>query len=121
MKAVLIFVLGCLAGGPTRADDAINAKPKETALASGGGFLVRSTVAEDPREGGRDHAIPLAKPDPHATSLATAIANAANKDFIDAGIEASRNMLIECQRETSVVLVTPSLRSNSQRDHCFRF
>lgn len=55
------------------------------------------------------------------TALAVALAQAWKRDFIEQGVEETRNVLLECQRETSVVLTTPLMRSNAQRDHCFRF
>lgn len=55
------------------------------------------------------------------TALAVALAQAWKRDFIDKGVEETRNVLLECQRETSVVLTTPLMRSDAQQDHCFRF
>lgn len=117
MNSTLIFFLAGLACSTVQADEMV--------LSSGGGFLVRSAHGQSGSESRPNMKTRQAKPDTHETAretaLATAIASAAKKDFIEGGIEASRNMLIECQKEASVVLVTPSLRSNSQRDHCFRF
>lgn len=55
------------------------------------------------------------------TPLGRAIAAAAKKGLLEQGVEASRDALLACQRETSTVLTTPLMRSDSQRDHCFRF
>lgn len=121
MNFALSFLVGCLACGAVRAESFASQKPMQIALNSGGGFLVRSTFAQGASEPGRVMKSSMTKSDVRESPLAAAIGRAAKKDFIDEGVEATRNMLIECQNETSTVLVTPSLRSNSQRDHCFRF
>lgn len=50
-----------------------------------------------------------------------ALARAWKVDWIEEGIEGSREMLRQCQRETSVVLITPFMRSDAQQAHCSRF
>lgn len=53
--------------------------------------------------------------------LALAIGAAARKSFIELGVEGYKDILIQCQKERSVVLTTPLLRSESQQQHCYRF
>jgi len=89
------------------------------ALSSQGGLLVHRTFDKGLKEFGFE-AI-RAPASARDTQLTQAIAGAAKKDFIEAGIEESRRALIECQKETSAVLVMPSLRSDSQQAHCYRF
>lgn len=89
------------------------------ALASQGGLLVHRTFDKGLKEFGFE-AI-RAPASARDRQLTQAIAGAAKKDFIEAGIEESRRALIECQKETSAVLVMPSLRSDSQQAHCYRF
>lgn len=55
------------------------------------------------------------------SALSQALARAWRVDFIEDGIEGSREMLRQCQRETSVVLTTPFMRSDAQQAHCSRF
>jgi hypothetical protein len=55
------------------------------------------------------------------TTLSVALARAWKRDFIEEGVEGTRNMLLECQRETSVLLTMPFMRSDGQQAHCFRF
>jgi hypothetical protein len=58
---------------------------------------------------------------PAAGKAERSIAGAWKKGFVEEGVEASRNVLIECQNATSVVLTTPFMRSDSQQNHCYRF
>jgi len=55
------------------------------------------------------------------TALSVALARAWKRDFIEEGVEGTRTMLLECQRETSVLLTMPFMRSDGQQAHCFRF
>ncbi|RFP17643.1 hypothetical protein D0T25_12875 [Duganella sp. BJB488] len=91
------------------------------ALTSQGGLLVQRTFDKGLKEFGFEAIRAPASASARDTRLAQAIAGAAKKDFIEAGIEESRRALIECQKETSAVLVMPSLRSDSQQAHCYRF
>lgn len=91
------------------------------ALSSQGGLLVRRTFDKGLKEFGFEAIRAQASASARDTQLTQAIAGAAKKDFIEAGIEESRRALIECQKETSAVLVMPSLRSDSQQAHCYRF
>ncbi|NVD71763.1 hypothetical protein HUX88_14565 [Duganella sp. BJB1802] len=93
------------------------------ALTSQGGLLVQRTFDKGLKEFGFEaiRAPASASASARDTRLAQAIAGAAKKDFIEAGIEESRRALIECQKETSAVLIMPSLRSDSQQAHCYRF
>ena len=120
-KTALALLLGCFACGAAHAVDAESMPRNDAALSSSGGFLARITFTKGLQEFGFE-AIPAAKA-PHArdAQLSMAIASAMKKNFIETGIEASRQALIECQRETSVLLTMPSLRSDSQQAHCFRF
>jgi hypothetical protein len=43
------------------------------------------------------------------------------KGFVERGIEASIEALIQCQKEQSPALTIPFMRSDSQQLHCFRF
>jgi len=59
---------------------------------------------------------------PHTESpLALAIGRATKKGVIELGVDAYTEVLIQCQKNQSVVLTTPLLRSNAQQDHCYRF
>ena len=40
---------------------------------------------------------------------------------IELGVDACTDVLIQCQKNQSVVLTTPLLRSNAQQDRCYRF
>lgn len=55
------------------------------------------------------------------TEFSIALAKAWKPDAIQEGVEATKNMLLDCQKETSTMLTTPLVRSNSQQEHCFRF
>lgn len=98
----------------------------EAMFTSAGGHFVRAASDGQPQALGFD---PAAAGPPQrsadklvsATPLARAIAGARKKDMLEQGVEASREALLACQRETSAVLTTPLMRSDSQRDHCFRF
>jgi hypothetical protein len=96
-------------------------------LSSAGGHFVRAAGGAPPPAPEPRPAAP-AGPPKHAadqavstTPLERAIAGAAKKGLLEQGVEASRDALLACQRETSAVLTTPLMRSDSQRDHCFRF
>jgi len=58
---------------------------------------------------------------PQNTALSQALSRAWKRDFIEDGIEETKNTLLQCQRETSVVLTTPLGRSDAQQSHCSRF
>ncbi|MES2322248.1 MAG: hypothetical protein V4633_08310 [Pseudomonadota bacterium] len=55
------------------------------------------------------------------SKFALAIARSAKKGIIEESVEAYSEVLIQCQKERSVVLTTPLLRSESQQAHCYRF
>jgi len=55
------------------------------------------------------------------SAFALAISRAAKKGVIELGVEASAEVLIQCQKAQSVVLTTSFLRSDSQQAHCYRF
>lgn len=55
------------------------------------------------------------------SAFALAIKQAAKKGVIELGVEASAEILIQCQKAQSVVLTTSFLRSDSQQAHCYRF
>jgi hypothetical protein len=55
------------------------------------------------------------------TALSVALGRAWKRDFIEEGVEGTRNMLLECQRETSLLLTMLFMRSDGQQAHCFRF
>ncbi|NRR31848.1 hypothetical protein HSX11_16855 [Oxalobacteraceae bacterium] len=96
------------------ADGGCNKSQKEALTATAGGFLVCSEPAPESLKHPSEVRSPL-------SPLSAAIAGAAKKGWIEAGVEASANALIACQNEKSVVLTTPSMRSDSQQAHCFRF
>jgi len=60
-------------------------------------------------------------PPPQDTALSQALSRAWKRDPIEEGIEETKNTLLQCQRETSVVLTTPLMRSDAQQAHCSRF
>ena len=117
----LALLIGCLASVTAHAADAEGKPRNETVLSSSGGQLARLTLGKNLREFGFEAIRDNTSPSSRSSQLAVAIAGAAKKDFIEAGIEASRRALIECQQETSTLLVMPSLRSDSQQAHCYRF
>jgi hypothetical protein len=87
----------------------------------GSALLRQSQVAMDADKTRGRVASQLSVQRPLAKTPSVVIERAWKKDWIEEGVEASRAMLIDCQKETSVVLTTSSLRSSSQRDHCYRF
>lgn len=107
----------CLACGAAQSADPRAAIQGGSALTSSGALVARRTLDK----GLLEFATIRRPPNAGDTPLSLAIASAAKKDFIEAGIEESRRALLECQKETSAVLVMPSLRSDSQQAHCFRF
>ncbi|RFP19355.1 MULTISPECIES: hypothetical protein [unclassified Duganella] len=117
----LALLLACLVCVTTHAADSEGKTPSRVALNSPGGLLVRLTFAKGLQQAGLEAAPTTATSYSRNTPLSLAIAGAAKKDFIETGIEASRRALIECQQETSTLLVMPSLRSDSQQAHCYRF
>lgn len=58
---------------------------------------------------------------PRETALSVALARAWKKGFIEEGVEGARNVLLVCQKETSLLNTMPFMRSYSQQAHCFRF
>lgn len=58
---------------------------------------------------------------PQDTPLSQALSRAWKRNFIEEGIEETKSTLLQCQRETSVVLTTPLMRSDAQQAHCSRF
>lgn len=112
MKLLLALTLACITA---HADDG------QAMLSSTGGQLTRSTFTKGLHEL-KLGAVPAGdKLKSRDAQMSSAIAGAAKKDFIQEGIEASRKALLACQQETSAVLVMPSLRSDSQQAHCYRF
>lgn len=72
------------------------------------------------------HVVPQATqatqaPQAHESPLARAIARSAKKGFIESGVEASAQALIDCQQETSSLYAMPFGSSEAQRAHCQRF
>ena len=98
-------------------------------LASDGASLVRSVQKKTPsvlhmqlddEVSEAKRIVVINSPAPE-TMLSAALARAWKRDFIEEGVEGTRNMLLECQRETSVLLIMPFMRSDGQQAHCFRF
>lgn len=98
-------------------------------MASDGAFLVRSVQRKTPdvlhmkfddEVSTAKRIVVINSPAPE-TALSVALAKAWKRDFIEEGVEGTRNMLLECQRETSVLLTMPFMRSDGQQAHCFRF
>lgn len=97
-------------------------------MASDGASLVRSAQKKMPGilhtqlddEVSTARRIVMINPAPN-TALSVALARAWKRDFIEEGVEESRKMLLDCQRETSVLLTMPFMRSDGQQAHCFRF
>lgn len=74
----------------------------------------------------RDHrpgvgAVPARTDSVTVSPLALAIGRARKKGIIELGVEGYTEVLIQCQKNRSVVLTTPLLRSDAQQDHCYRF
>lgn len=129
MKASPRILCGCAlltaaACQPAGATDVLSERDK---FVSVGGQFVRAArvsppgvditaTAEALQRTGKTGVVP-----PYQTPLALALTKFTKKSFVELGIEASANMLIECQKETSILLTMPSLRSDSQQAHCYRF
>jgi hypothetical protein len=79
-------------------------------------ILLAIRAAEHPGQPARQH-----KQQAPQARLALAIGAATKKSFMELGVEGYREILIQCQKERSVVLTTPLLRSESQQQHCYRF
>jgi hypothetical protein len=98
-------------------------------MASGGAGFVRQIQREAPNilqvqlddEVLAVRKTAAASPQVLDTAFSRALARAWKIGFVDAGVEGTRTMLLECQRATSVLLTTPFMRSDAQRAHCFRF
>lgn len=135
MKIIVGFILGCMAQMPVCAADF----DRDSAPASplSGEFFTSYSLAGNLQT----HLPTLTRDQRHAvfatehlgrsvrpialrlrvSALALAIEGAAKKGFIERGIEMSNEALMQCQKETSPVLTTAYLRSDSQQAHCFRF
>ena len=85
----------------TRAPDVVNVRPDGDATRGNKAIAIHSPVRD--------------------TAISVALARAWKIGFVEEGIEETRNMLLECQQEKSVVLTMPFQRSDSQQAHCFRF
>ncbi|MBA5635515.1 hypothetical protein H3H37_00330 [Duganella sp. LX20W] len=102
--------------------------PDLAAFASEGAFFVYSSQRKSPRvldldadEGPKSRDTVVIKPRATENALAVALSRAWKRGFVEEGVEETRNVLLECQHETSVVLTTPLMRSDAQQAHCFRF
>ncbi len=98
-------------------------------VGSAGASFVRLAQRKAPRilsvgaaddDAGAKPAVPATSP-AFDTAFSAALARAWKRDFVEAGVEGTRNMLLECQRSTSAVLAMPFMRSDAQQSHCFRF
>jgi hypothetical protein len=78
---------------------------------------IRNLVRDDEAS----HPTKINSPRPQTASLSQSLVRAWKRDFIEDGIEETKNSLLQCQRETSVVLTTPLMRSDAQQAHCSRF
>jgi hypothetical protein len=98
-------------------------------MASDGASLVRSAQKKMPGilhtqlddEVSTDRRVVMINSAAPNTALSVALARAWKRDFIEEGVEETRKMLLDCQRETSVLLTIPFMRSDGQQAHCFRF
>ena len=61
------------------------------------------------------------KPPASRTALSVALARAWKRSFIEKGVDDAKGALLACQRETSLLLTVPFMRSEGQQAHCFRF
>ncbi|MFL6658340.1 MAG: hypothetical protein ACJ8GW_09730 [Massilia sp.] len=117
-----LWMLCAIACNAALADDVPSQAPGAVSWSSEGSALLRrSQITMEAKKPTSPAAGQSAMQRPLSNTPSNVIERAWKKDWIDEGVEASRAMLIECQKETSVVLTTPSMRSNSQRDHCYRF
>lgn len=57
----------------------------------------------------------------YESPLVRAISQAKTIGVIERGVEGYTDVLIKCQKKQSVVHTTALLRSDAQRDHCYRF
>lgn len=95
------------------------------AMVSEGASLVRAVQIQVPNllrldDAAAKKGMPL-NPQARETALATALALAWKRDFIEDGVAQTRNTLVACQRETSLLMIMPFMRSDGQQAHCFRF
>lgn len=132
MRNVLFFAIAsCIVSPvPARTCKMVNCDMDDLGrfMASDGASLVRAIQRELPDVlrmplDGRVPALPVmnGNPPPAQTALSVAFARAWKQGFIEKGAEKSRSALLACQRETSIVLTVPFMRSEGQQAHCFRF
>lgn len=55
------------------------------------------------------------------TALSMALTRAWKRSFIEKGVDNAKGALLACQRETSLLLTVPFMRSEGQQAHCYRF
>ncbi|KAB8066836.1 hypothetical protein [Janthinobacterium violaceinigrum] len=55
------------------------------------------------------------------TALSMALARAWKRSWIEKGVDNAKGALLACQRETSLLLTVPFMRSEGQQAHCYRF
>ena len=124
------IILACLTHCSAYAADVDPDKTSEAAIAASvGRFFSRSTLATSARDdrlvtdGARypDHPSRLIDTRMPESPFALAIRTSVKKGIIELGVEAYSEVLIACQKEQSATLTLPSLRSDSQQAHCFRF
>lgn len=116
LPALVLGLLPCLG---------VHAQVAEKALTSTGAVFLQQAQRQAPQVLNQEPSPANKAQTQNATArgstLAQALTRAWKKGMIEEGIEASRQMLLECQKETSVVLTTPFMRPDSQQAHCFRF
>ena len=110
-------------------DDLFRVLDADRLMESTGSSFVRSAQSKDPKLlelgfGDGDAGAKKALATAHGTAgtaLAAALSRAWKRDFVEEGVQGTRNMLLECQRATSATLTMPFMRSDAQQSHCFRF
>ncbi|MBA5606164.1 hypothetical protein H3H36_12455 [Duganella sp. FT3S] len=132
MKSIVLAAVLSLVVAPAQAQALTTAAADPYALsqftASDGAFLVQSSQRNSksvwdpaPDEVPKPATRVMANPRAPETALTVALGRAWKRGFIVEGVEESRKVLLECQRETSVAWTTPFMRSDAQQDHCYRF
>lgn len=113
MKVMLLVFLGALAALPVHAQDPGQPTPRLPRLVD------ERILREALRSPGRlpDSKDRRAEPSP----LARAIAAAHHKGIVQSSFEGYAEVLIACQQETSQLLTTPFMHSDSQQAHCYRY
>jgi len=132
MKTAFALIIGLTSCMTVQAGIVTDGSPRqheESSWASDAAYFVRAMQRQAPKVLKFDSPLPATAGNKaiserfsaHLPNRPSAIARAWKKGMIEEGVDASRNVLIDCQNANSVVLTTPFMRADSQQNHCFRF